>query len=42
MTQSEEDLHQIERDNEYIVRAFNDAWSARDYDRLLPLLAEDV
>ena len=42
MTQSEEDLHQIERDNENIVRAFNAAWSARDCDRLLPLLAENV
>lgn len=42
MAQSEKDLHQIERDNESIVRAFNDAWSARDCDRLLPLLAEDI
>jgi len=42
MTQADDDLNQVERDNELITRAFNDAWSARDCDRLLPLLADDV
>jgi limonene-1,2-epoxide hydrolase len=42
MSQPDDDLHQVERDNESITRAFNDAWSARDCDRLLMLLADEV
>lgn len=42
MEQSGMDLHQVEAENESITRAFNEAWSARDCDRLLPLLADDV
>ena len=42
MAQSSENLQQIEADNESITRTFNDAWSARDCDRLLTLLADDV
>jgi uncharacterized protein (TIGR02246 family) len=42
MTQPDDDLNQVERDNELMTRAFNDAWSARDCDRLLTLLADDV
>ena len=40
--QPDDDLNQVERDNESVVRAFNEAWSARDCDRLLALLADDV
>ena len=42
MTQIVEDLGRVERVNESIARAFNDAWSTRDCDRLLTLLADDV
>jgi len=42
MTLSGNILDEVERDNESIVQAFNEAWSARDCDRLLTLLADDV
>jgi len=42
MTTADESLGRIERDNESITRTFNDAWSARDCDLLLTLLADDV
>jgi len=42
MTLPDDDLTQVERDNESMTRAFNDAWSVRDCDRLLTLLADDV
>jgi len=42
MMQPDDDLNQVERDNESITRTFNDAWSARDCDLLLTLLADDV
>ncbi len=37
-----DDLERIERENESIVRAFNDAWSAGDCDQLLAMLADDI
>jgi limonene-1,2-epoxide hydrolase len=42
MTTAGQDLSQVERENESITRAFNEAWAARDCDLLLTLLADDV
>lgn len=42
MTQSGDDLNHAERDSESVTRMFNEAWSARDCDGLLQLLADDV
>jgi limonene-1,2-epoxide hydrolase len=42
MTTAGQGLSRVERENESITRAFNEAWSARDCDLLLTLLADDV
>lgn len=42
MAHSGNNLQQVEADNDSITRVFNQAWSARDCDRLLTLLADDV
>ena len=42
MTKSGDELIRVEQANESIARKFNDAWSARDCDLLLTLLADDV
>ncbi|MAF83622.1 MAG: nuclear transport factor 2 family protein [Gammaproteobacteria bacterium] len=42
MMQPDGNLNQVERENESIAREFNDAWSARDCNHLLTLLADDI
>ncbi len=42
MAPQDDNLDRIERDNALATRAFCDAWSSRDCDSLLLLLADDV
>lgn len=42
MTQADNSLNRLELENETITRRFNEAWSMRDCDSLLTLLADDV